>query len=155
MPITFTDPAQFKDMVRMISTNVDGRRPLYLALCNIPGIGRRFAFALCRSAGYDPLSRAGTLTDDQQAHLISIIQNPVENGIPVWMLNRRFDRTTGKDVHWVATDLNSNPRNEIERLKKMRCKRGIRHGLGLKVRGQCTKSTGRHGGAIGVQKKKD
>ena len=154
MPLEITDPASFRDMVRMLSTNVDGRRPLYLALCSISGIGRRFGHAVCRRANLNPLRRAGTLTSSEEEQLVAIIQNPIEHGIPKWMLNRRFDRATGQDMHWVATDLGANHRSEIERMKKMRMKRGIRHGLGLKVRGQCTKSTGRRGGAVGVERKK-
>ena len=154
MPLQVTDPAAFRDMIRMLATNIDGRRPLYLALCAMPGIGRRFAHAVVRKAGLDPLRRAGSLTNAEEEALIKIIQNPTDNGIPKWMLNRRFDRATGNDTHWVATDLSANLRNDIERMKKMRMKRGIRHGLGLKVRGQCTKSTGRRGGAVGVERKK-
>jgi small subunit ribosomal protein S18e len=154
MPLVVTDPAAFRDMVRMLSTNVDGRKPLYLAVTAISGIGRRFGHAVARRAGLDPLRRAGTLTPAEEERLVSIIQNPTDNQIPTWMLNRRFDRATGKDVQWVATDYNSYLRAEIERLKKMRSKRGIRHGHGLKVRGQCTKSTGRRGVAVGVERKK-
>ena len=154
MPLEVTDPSAFRDMVRILSTNVDGRKPLYLALTSIAGLGRRFAHAVARRAGLDPLMRAGTITTQDEQRIISIIQNPVENGIPIWMLNRRFDRATGKNMQWAAGDLSSNHRNEIERMKKMRMKRGIRHGLGLKVRGQCTKSTGRRGVAVGVERKK-
>jgi len=35
-----------------------------------------------------------------------------------------------------------------------RSNRGLRHMLNLKVRGQHTKSTGRHGATVGVQRKK-
>ena len=154
MRLEVTDPSAFRDMVRMLATNVDGRKPLYLALCAISGIGRRFAHAVARRAGLDPLRRAGTLTAAEEERIIAIIQNPVDNGIPVWMLNRRFDRATGKDLQWAGTDLSSNLRNDIERMKKMKMKRGIRHGLHLKVRGQCTKSTGRRGVAVGVERKK-
>ena len=154
MPLEVTDPSAFRDMVRMLATNVDGRKPLYLALCAISGIGRRFAHAVARRAGLDPLRRAGTLTPAEEEKIISIIQNPAEHGIPIWMLNRRFDRATGKDLHWAGTDLSSNLRNDIERMKKMKMKRGIRHSFHLKVRGQCTKSTGRRGVAVGVERKK-
>ena len=154
MPLEVTDSAAFRDMVRMLATNVDGRRPLYLALCNIAGLGRRFAHAVVRRAGLDPLRRAGTLNQKEEELLVAIIQNPIEHGIPRWMLNRRFDRATGQDMHWAGTDLGANLRSDIERMKKMRMKRGIRHGLGLKVRGQCTKSTGRRGGAVGVTRSK-
>ena len=154
MPLEVTDPSGFRDMVRMLATNVDGRKPLYLALCAIAGLGRRFAHAVCRQSGLEPLRRAGTLKAEEEERIIAVIQNPLENGIPLWMLNRRFDRTTGKDLQWAGTDLSSNLRNDIERMKKMKMKRGIRHGLGLKVRGQCTKSTGRRGCAVGVERKK-
>lgn len=154
MPFEVTDPEKFRDMIRMFSTNVNGRAPLYLALKCIPGIGRRFGYAVCRAAQLSPLMRAGSLTNEQVERLSEIIQKPDENGIPVWMLNRRKDRLTGTNTHWSAGDLGSNHRTEIERLKKMKCKRGMRHAKGLKVRGQCTKSTGRRGGAIGVERKK-
>jgi ribosomal protein S13 len=140
--------------VRIFGTNVKGERPLYLALCAVSGIGRRFAHAVTRRAGLDPLRRAGTITADEEAHLCTIIQNPVENGIPTWMLNRRFDRATSKEIQWVGSDIQSNIRNEIERLKKMKSWRGLRHSRGLKVGGQCTKSTGRRGVAVGVERKK-
>ena len=154
MPLETVDPSAFRDMVRMLATNVDGRKPLYLALTNISGLGRRFSHAVCRRAGLDPLRRAGTLTTQEEEQIVKIIQSPTEYGIPTWMLNRRFDRASGKDLQWAGTDLGANLRNDIERMKKMRMKRGIRHGLHLKVRGQCTKSTGRRGVAVGVERKK-
>jgi len=41
----------------------------------------------------------------------------------------------------------------VDRLKKIRCWRGIRHMLGLKVRGQRTRTTGRFGPTVGVKRK--
>jgi small subunit ribosomal protein S18e len=45
-------------------------------------------------------------------------------------------------------------REDLERMKKSRQHRGLRHYLGIKVRGQKTKSTGRTGKTLGVTKKK-
>lgn len=45
-------------------------------------------------------------------------------------------------------------REDLERMKKSRNHRGLRHFWGLKVRGQRTKSTGRTGKTLGVTKKK-
>ena len=42
----------------------------------------------------------------------------------------------------------------MNRLKRIRSYRGIRHERGLKVRGQRTRSTGRRGSVVGVKKKK-
>lgn len=45
-------------------------------------------------------------------------------------------------------------REDLERMKKMRLHKGLRHYFGLKVRGQHTCSTGRRGKTVGVSKKK-
>ena len=86
MPLETVDPSAFRDMVRMLATNVDGRKPLYLALTNISGLGRRFSHAVCRRAGIDPLRRlrrAGTLTTQEEEQIVKIIQSPTEYAIPV------------------------------------------------------------------------
>jgi small subunit ribosomal protein S18e len=54
----------------------------------------------------------------------------------------------------VSNNLDTKLREDIERLKKIRAHRGLRHFWGLKVRGQKTKSTGRTGRTLGVTKKK-
>jgi ribosomal protein S13 len=110
MPLEVTEPSAYRQVVRIFGTNVKGEQPLYLALCGISGIGRRFAHAVAQRAGLDPLLRAGTMTADEEARLCTVIQNPVEHGIPTWMLNRRFDRATGKDLHWVGSDPIQHPK---------------------------------------------
>jgi small subunit ribosomal protein S18e len=39
-------------------------------------------------------------------------------------------------------------------MKKIKSHKGIRHHWGLKVRGQHTKTTGRRGATVGVERKK-
>jgi len=83
-----------------------------------------------------------------------IILDPIINGIPAWMVNRRKDTRSGKDVHITGNKLEISNKRDIDRMKKMKSYKGVRHSLGLKVRGQRTKSTGRHGLVIGVARKK-
>jgi len=45
-------------------------------------------------------------------------------------------------------------REDLERMKKIKLHRGLRHFWGLKVKGQQTKSTGRTGRTLGVARKK-
>ena len=45
-------------------------------------------------------------------------------------------------------------REDLERLKKIRSHRGLRHYWHLRVRGQHTKTTGRRGVSVGVERKK-
>ena len=54
----------------------------------------------------------------------------------------------------ISNALDTKLREDLERMKKIRCNRGLRHFLGHKVRGQKTKSTGRTGRTLGVTKKK-
>jgi len=65
-------------------------------------------------------------------------------------LNRRRDLKTGKDLHLHGSDLVLTIKEDIEREKKIKSWRGVRHSLGLKVRGQRTKTTGRKHAAVGV-----
>ncbi|TRM83822.1 30S ribosomal protein S13, partial [Sulfolobus sp. A20-N-G8] len=75
-------------------------------------------------------------------------------GLPSWIYNRRRDYDAGIDLHLVTSDLIFYVRNDIEREKRNKSWRGVRHSLGLKVRGQRTRTTGRTGMTIGVSKKK-
>jgi SSU ribosomal protein S13P len=70
------------------------------------------------------------------------------------MYNRRKDYETGIDLHLVTNDVIFYARNDIEREKKIKSWRGVRHALGLKVRGQRTRTTGRTGITVGVRKGK-
>ncbi|GAG60554.1 unnamed protein product, partial [marine sediment metagenome] len=45
-------------------------------------------------------------------------------------------------------------KRDIERMRRLRSWKGYRHGFGLKVRGQRTRSTGRKGLVVGVIRKK-
>ena len=44
-------------------------------------------------------------------------------------------------------------KNDIDFMTDIRTWKGVRHSLGLKVRGQRTRTTGRKGRAVGVAKK--
>jgi small subunit ribosomal protein S18e len=82
------------------------------------------------------------------------MQNPGQYKIPNWFLNRQKDIVDGKYSQVIANGLDNKLREDIERLKKIRAHRGLRHHWGVRVRGQHTKTTGRHGRAVGVTRKK-
>jgi small subunit ribosomal protein S13 len=60
----------------------------------------------------------------------------------------------GSNYHRITSDLDFAASNDIEREKLVMSWRGYRHMFGLRVRGQCTRTTGRRGGAVGVKKVK-
>lgn len=97
---------------------------------------------------------AGELTSEELERIVTIIQNPTQYKIPTWFLNRQRDIVDGKDSQVLANGVDSKLREDLERLKKIRAHRGLRHYWGLRVRGQHSKTTGRRGRTVGVSKKK-
>ena len=97
---------------------------------------------------------AGELTTEELERVVTILQNPTQYKIPTWFLNRQRDVADGKDSQVVSNALDSKTREDLERLKRIRSHRGLRHYWGLRVRGQHTKTTSRRGRTVGVSKKK-
>jgi len=140
--------------VRIAGTDIPGELALAWGLAKIKGVGYNFAMAICRVLGLDPKMKTGFLTDEEIAKIEDVIKNPLNYGIPNWMLNRRKDYETGQDLHLVGSDLIFYVRKDIEREIRIRSWRGIRHALGYKVRGQRTHTTGRLGPTVGVKRKR-
>ena len=61
---------------------------------------------------------------------------------------------SGEDIHPVSIDLKMLHEDDLNRMKKVKSYKGIRHASGHKVRGQRTYSNGRKGLALGVSKRK-
>ena len=70
------------------------------------------------------------------------------------LLTLQFFLFPGKTNQVMANFLDNKLREDLERLKKIRAHRGLRHYWGVRVRGQHTKTTGRRGKTVGVSKKK-
>ncbi|CAB16517.1 Small ribosomal subunit protein uS13 [Caenorhabditis elegans] len=147
-------PEKFQHIHRVMNTNIDGNRKVPYALTAIKGVGRRFAFVCCRKADVDVNKRAGELTEEDFDKIVTIMQNPSQYKIPNWFLNRQKDIKDGKTGQLLSTAVDNKLREDLERMKKIRLHRGLRHYWGLRVRGQHTKTTGRKGRTVGVSKKK-
>lgn len=120
------------------------------ALTAVKGVGRRFANLICKKAEIDLTKRAGELKPDEIERLVAIIQNPLQFKIPQWFLNSQKDLRTGKYKQVTANNLDTKLRDDIERMKRMRSHRGLRHWWQVRVRGQHTKTTGRRGRTVAV-----
>ena len=151
-----TRPNNFREKVffRKLRSQVDGNAKLEHGLTQITGIGRRFAQAIVRIAKIDPNLRIGAVSEKDLNKLEEIIIDPITYGIPAWMVNRKNDLVTGENLHIIGNRLELSVRRDIDRMKRIRSYKGVRHNRGLKVRGQKTKSTGRHGLVVGVIRKK-
>ncbi|MEM0065868.1 MAG: 30S ribosomal protein S13 [Sulfolobales archaeon] len=144
----------FRHIVRIAGVDIEGELSLVFGLTKIKGVGPRLARACAVKLGLDPRMKIGYLSDEDVEKIESFLMEPLKFGVPVWMVNRRKDYESGLDRHLIGSDLILVARQDIERELRIRSWRGIRHSLGLKVRGQRTHTTGRVGPVVGVAKGK-
>lgn len=142
----------FQGLLRVLNTNVDGQDNVMYAITRIRGVGRRFANLILKKAEIDLRKRAGELTEEELDRIRAVMDSPLEFNIPLWFLNRRKDRKSGENLHLIANQLDAKLREDIERMKKIRLHRGLRHSWGIRVRGQHTKTTGRRGRTLAISK---
>lgn len=147
-------PSEYRHIVRILGTDLDGSKRIAYGLSKIKGVGMNLAHAVVNALNLNPNLRVGELSDDLVSKIEDAIRDPAKYGLPSWLLNRRKDLETGRDLHLVGSDLDLRIRADIDLMKEIKSWRGIRHALGLKVRGQKTRTTGRKGKTVGVRRKR-
>jgi len=108
-------------MARIAGADLPDNKRVEIALTYIYGIGRSRAKEVLAATGVSPDKRVRELTENEIAELRREIE--------------------GKYI--VEGDLRRRVRADIQRLKDINCYRGIRHKVGLPVRGQKTRSNAR------------
>jgi small subunit ribosomal protein S13 len=144
--------SEFRHIVRIKGKDLDGSKKLVAALADLKGVGLNLAYAIINALRLDPKARLGSLSEAEINEIEKGLSDPSRIGIPAWKLNRRKDPIDGLNYHLIGADLEFAVRSDIEREKMIGSWRGVRHSLGLKVRGQRTRTTGRKGRTVGVRK---
>jgi len=150
----------FKYLVRVAQTDLDGNKKIGYALRKVKGINHMFSNMILSISGINPEKKAGNLNEEEVKRLEEVIFQPVKFGAPEWMLNRRKDPETGEDGHLLTNDLKFVKDNDIKNMRRIKTYKGMRHSYGLPVRGQRTKSNFRRtkgrgkNSALGVKRKK-
>lgn len=144
---------ELKHLVRVSGTILNGNKNIARALIQIKGIGPQISISLIRALGFDKKRKLGTLSDQEIEKIEKTIENLHEH-LPKWMLNRKKDFTEGRDIHLTGAELELANREDINRQRRIKSYRGIRHSLGLPVRGQRTRTSFRKGATVGVVRKK-
>ncbi len=143
---------EFRHLVRIAGKDLEGSKKLIVALSDLRGVGYNFANIITSNMGLDPRVRLGTLTEEQIKSVEAAIQNASATTLPQWYYNRRKDPDTGETKQLLGSDLDFVTKGDIEDERNIQSWKGVRHGLGLKVRGQRTRTTGRKGRTVGVRK---
>ena len=143
----------FNYIIRLAASDIDGLSRIGMGLTSVKGVGARTAMAICEIAGVDKEKLGGHLNDEELQQIRDAIESyPTE--VPLWMLNRQRDIETGDELHLFSMDVSMTQDDDIARLRATKAYRGLRHAARKRVRGQRTRSNGRSGLTLGVQRKK-
>lgn len=144
----------YRYIVRVGGTDLSGSKKIPYELSKIKGVGVRVGEIICGIAGIDKNKQVGYLTEEEASKLDKIVTDFKNQKVPAWLFNRRKDYATGKDTHAVGAELAISLRDDLNVMKKIRSYKGIRHELGLPVRGQRTRTSFRSGTTVGVSREK-
>ena len=108
-------------MARIVGVDIPDNKRGVIALTYIFGMGSSTAQTVLAKAGIDASIKVKDWTDDQKSEIRNIIN----------------------DEFKVEGELRSEVQMNIKRLMDIGCYRGIRHRIGLPVRGQHTKNNAR------------
>ena len=144
----------FNYILRVVNTDINGENNIVQGLTQIKGVGRHMATFIADTAGVDRKLKFGNLPQPEIEKIKEVLEN-IDEYAPPWMLNYRKDVYTGENMHLISTDVAIRLRDDINMMKMIRSYRGVRHELGLKVRGQRSSSNGRKGLALGVSKRRE
>lgn len=140
------------NIIRLGETDLDGSKDVLNAIRNIRGVSFTYANAVVKKFGKRG-KKIADMSEEELKRLEDIIVNPLKNGIPEWMVNRRKDPETGKNLHITTSRLELTNKMDINREKKMKSYKGVRHMFNLPVRGQRTRGSFRKGSVVGVKRK--
>ena len=107
-------------MARIVGVDLPREKRVEIGLTYIYGIGRKTSNDILRNAGINPDTRVKDLTEAE----VALIRAEI-------------------DKYLVEGDLRREIAMNIKRLREINCYRGIRHRIGLPVRGQNTKNNAR------------
>ena len=108
-------------MPRLLGVDIPNDKTAVISLTYLYGVGPKTARDLCHKAGVDPTTKARNLADDELGRLAALMERD----------------------YVVEGPLRRQLQQAITRLRDVKCYRGIRHRLGLPVRGQRTRTNAR------------
>lgn len=108
-------------MPRVIGIDIPGNKRLIISLTYIYGVGNAVAAEIIERLGLNPDTRAQELSGEDVARINALLQSE----------------------YIVEGDLRRQVQNNIKRLISIHSYRGMRHRLGLPVRGQRTQTNAR------------
>lgn len=108
-------------MPRLLGVDIPNDKAAVVSLTYLYGVGPKTARDLCHKAGINPTLKARELADDELGRLAALLERD----------------------YVVEGPLRRQSQQAITRLRDVKCYRGVRHRVGLPVRGQRTRTNAR------------
>ena len=108
-------------MPRIAGVDIPGDKPIHIALTYIYGIGRELSQRALKAVGIDGSIRAKEISEDELSTLGAYLEK-------AFVIEGRLRRQESQNM---------------SRLRNIGCYKGLRHRMGLPVRGQRTKTNAR------------
>jgi len=108
-------------MPRLLGVDIPNEKATAISLTYLYGVGQKVSRDLCYKAGIDPDKKARDLAEDELGRLAALLERD----------------------YTVEGPLRRQSQQSINRLRDIKCYRGIRHRVGLPVRGQRTRTNAR------------
>jgi small subunit ribosomal protein S13 len=107
-------------MLRIQGHVIPDAKNIWIGLTFIYGIGRPKSKTILTAVGIDPFTKVRDITEEQEKKIVEYLKGCV-----------------------LENDLKREVNGFIKRMKEIKCYKGMRHNLGLPVRGQVTRKNGK------------
>lgn len=107
-------------MLRIQGHVIPEQKNIWIGLTAVYGIGRARSQKILTELGIDPFKKVKDISSDEEKKITDALKD-----------------------YLLENDLRREVNSFIKRLKEIKCYRGMRHNLGLPVRGQATRKNGR------------
>ena len=108
-------------MPRLLGVDIPNDKPTVVSLTYLYGVGPRTSRDLCHKAGIELTKKARELAEDELGRLAALLERD----------------------YIVEGPLRRQLAQNVNRLRDIKCYRGLRHRMGLPVRGQRTRTNAR------------
>ena len=124
-------------LVRVLGRDIRGDIKIKSALTKINGISWAISNAVCKILELDREKKIQDFSKEELGEIENFMKSPE---LPGFLKNRQNDLDSGEDLHISGVDLKLRKEFDLKRMRKIRSYKGIRHTVGLPVRGQRTKA---------------
>jgi small subunit ribosomal protein S13 len=108
-------------MARLLGVEIPDNKKVHISLTYLYGVGPVVAREICEKCQIDPLKQARELSEDETSRIATLLERD-------YTVEGPLRRSVGQN---------------IQRLREIKCYRGMRHRSGLPVHGQRTRTNAR------------